>query len=291
MSFVYSQKENLSTSFFIKRRLTRILPLYWLAFILTLLAVVFIKDAGPKGLVIIVHALGLQSWYPGYVLDLNFTTWSISVEFVFYALFPLLLNLIKNWNNSKLLTGALLLWVLQSIQHFCFVNYLSDGSKKVEEFISAFPVWHLPTFFVGMAVARFALYAPERNLIRRFPLLSVLISVLGFLYIVYLPNPFLKYIHNGLLAPLYILLVLGLFFDRSALSRFLSTSYLSRLGDLSYGLFIFQYPLWLVCNKISSPQFATSTAFFYIYLFSVMTVSYLLNRFFEVPVRKYLRGE
>ncbi|NBQ47462.1 MAG: acyltransferase, partial [Sphingobacteriia bacterium] len=81
MTLVYQQKEGmLSPLYFYKKRLTRILPVYWLAFFITLLLVLVVKGAGPKGLVILLHALGLQTWNPGYVLDLNFTTWSVSIE-------------------------------------------------------------------------------------------------------------------------------------------------------------------------------------------------------------------
>src|SRR4051812_28237704 len=67
MSLVYGSK-SVSLNYFLKKRLTRILPLYWFAFVVTLLAVVFVLGSGPKGLVIILHFLGLQSWYSGYVL-------------------------------------------------------------------------------------------------------------------------------------------------------------------------------------------------------------------------------
>src|SRR4051812_37215282 len=49
MMLVYGpQAENLKPRTFYKKRLTRILPMYWLAFFLTLILVITVLGAGPK---------------------------------------------------------------------------------------------------------------------------------------------------------------------------------------------------------------------------------------------------
>jgi peptidoglycan/LPS O-acetylase OafA/YrhL len=251
--------------------------------------VVFVKGSSPKGLVVVLHALGLQSWDPGYVLDLNFTTWSISVEFVFYALFPFLLPWFLRQKAHNVLFLGILVWVVQSVQHYLFVNYLSDGSKKVEEFISAFPLWHLGTFFSGMVCARVISLDNLSEIVRSFSLTVFFVSLACFALVIYVPNHVLKYVHNGLLSPLFAMMVMGLYYDRSLVSRTLSRPIFGMLGDLSYGLFIFQYPLWVICTRLADQEFQSKSLFFFIYLFIVMTLSYLMNRWVEKPLREYLR--
>lgn len=291
MSLVYGKSPSpLSPLYFYKKRLSRIFPVYLLAFIITLLLVLFVKGAAPKGLVIVLHALGLQSWNPGYVLDLNYTTWSISVELFFYALFPFILKWMQKKSFQSVLLATTVLYLLQSWQHFYFVNHLSDGTKRVEEFISTFPLWQLGTFVSGMCAAQAIVQKKIPLLFQKAPLVFFFAAVFAFLWIIYLPNPILKYIHNGLLSPFFALIVLALYYDSSWLGKVLSRPALSRLGDLSYGIFVFQYPVWIVFTATCSIEFQQSNLYFFSFLLTVLLLSHLVNRFYEKPILKKLRA-
>jgi peptidoglycan/LPS O-acetylase OafA/YrhL len=292
MSLVYArQAKELTVSYFYKRRFSRIFPVYWLAFIITIISLVFLKQVYPRGFDIILHALGLQSLYPGHALDLNFTTWSISVELIFYLVFPFLLKWMMALSLRGLIIASIAIWFLQTLQHILFVNYLYDGTKPVQEFIDAFPVWHLPTFYAGMTTARFiALNAFGQKFTNNAILFFVLsLVVLG--CIIFTPNAIAPYIHNGLLSPVFMLLVVSLFYDTSFVNTSLSHRRVSSLGDVSYGLFIFQYPVWLICSKVASERFEKTGWFFLLYFACLLTVAALVNRFFEKPLLKKLRKE
>lgn len=290
MSMVYAkQGPGLKTSYFYKRRFSRIYPVYWLAFLWTIVVVLFLKDALPKGLIVILHALGLQSLYPGYLLDLNFTTWSISVELIFYLMFPFLLRWMMRFSLKRLIVVSSVIWVLQSVQHVLFVEYLYNGTKAMEEFISAFPLWHLSTFFAGMVTARLIALDAFSETFKKNALFIFVLTLLVFVFIIYLPNPFLKYIHNGLLSPLFLLVLVSLYYDRSFLHRILSNKQVSDLGNLSYGLFIFQYPVWVTCTELASPDFIESSWFFLIYFVCLLLVARLVNRYFERPMLRKIR--
>lgn len=292
MSMVYGkQNETLSAKLFFKRRLTRIYPLYLFAFIWTILVVLFINQASPKGLNILLHALGLQSLYPGHILDLNFTTWSISVELVFYFFFPFLLRWMLKLSIKKLVLYSLIIWSLQSIQHLVFINYLYNSTKAMEEFISAFPLWHLSTFFAGMVTARLIALDAFGSFIKQRALLLMALALILFVYLIYFPNPILPYIHNGLLSPLFMLLIISLYYDRSVIHTFLSNKHVSALGDLSYGLFIFQYPMWVTCSYFAKPEFEKSAWFFLLYFFCLIFVAAFINKYLEKPVLIWLRRE
>lgn len=292
MSMVYArQLPGLKVTYFYKRRFTRIFPVYWLAFTWTIMVVVFLNHASPRGLNIALHFLGLQSLYPGHVLDLNFPTWSISVELIFYILFPFFLKWMMKLPLKKLMLITFFIWLAQSLQHILFVEYVYNGSKAMEEFINTFPLWHLPTFFAGMAGARFIALNAFPVYFTRNAFLFLVLSLLIFVYIIFIPNPFLKYIHNGLLSPLFMLVVASLFYDTSVVNKTLSHKHLSRLGDLSYGLFIFQYPVWVMCSKLVNEHFVKTGWFFLLYTACLLFVTMIINRLFEKPVLKWLRRE
>lgn len=292
MTMVYAkQLPGLRPAYFYKRRVTRIYPVYFMAFLWTIIVVLFLKQASPKGLIVILHALGLQSLYPGYLLDLNYTTWSISVELVFYLLFPFLLNWMMRFPLKKLVLVTVVIWLLQSMQHILFINYVYNGTKAMEEFISAFPLWHLSTFFAGMVTARLIALEAFGDKFKNNTHLVFSLSLLFLIIIVFIPNPLLQYVHNGLLSPVFMLIITSLYYDKSFVNAGLSHKYLSQLGSLSYGLFIFQYPLWVTMTCLIKPEFVKSTWFFLAYFVMLLLVARLVNVYFEKPLLRKLRGE
>lgn len=292
MCMVYArQKGTLSTGYFYKRRFTRIYPVYLFAFLLTVLAVVFVNNASPKGLNLILHGLGLQSLNPGHVLDLNYPAWSISVELIFYLLFPFLLKWMLRLSLKNLVGISVILWLMQSLQHILFVEFVYSGTKVSEEFISTFPLWHIPTFFAGMTVARLIELDAFPAIFKKRALLILIPALFLFGYILCVPNPVLKYIHNGLLAPLFLLVIVSLYYDRSVVNKVLSNASVSRLGDFSYGLFIFQYPVWVACTAVADEVFVKTTLFFFVYLALLFLFAGLVNRYFEKPLLRKLRRE
>jgi peptidoglycan/LPS O-acetylase OafA/YrhL len=289
MSLVYSASENLSAKEFYFKRASRIVPLYLFGFLITLILLLFMVHASPKGIVIVAHALMLQSFYPGYVLDLNFPSWTISVEIVFYLLFPLLMRGMQNFGNLRLGIFIVVLWLLQSFQHVYFVDHVHSGTKASEEFISAFPLWHLPTFMCGMACALLIRRGQWSAGSVKFVGLAVLLGWLLLALIIRFQNPFVPYIHNGLLVPVFVLIVGGLYYDRSLIHRLMSARMLRSLGDLSYAFFIFQYPVWLVCKQLSTPAWQVQSSFFFFYLGCLIVFSASMHRFVEKPVMVWLR--
>jgi peptidoglycan/LPS O-acetylase OafA/YrhL len=290
MCLVYApQVLTLTPREFYFKRLSRILPMYWLAFIASILLILFVLHASPKGLVVVVHFLGLQSFYSGYVLDLNFTAWSISVELVFYSVFPFLLRWMMRMSPGRALYVILQIWVLQTIQHTLFVENLYDGTKRMEEFISAFPLWHIPTFLGGMAAARFIHDDGLPEGVRKITAPVFLACLAVFAWVVLIPNPILKYVHNGLLMPVFALTILSLYYDKGVIHRVFSNRVLVRLGDLSYAIFIFQYPVWMACTAFSDESSARRSSFFISYFLILILFAWLANSFLEKPVLRYLR--
>jgi len=287
MSLVYPQLKRSEALHFWKRRLTRLAPLYLIAFLITLILVLFVKQALPKGMVIITHALMLQSLYPGFALDLNYPTWSISVEIFFYACFPFINQFILNRSVKQILSIFFVLWVLSSIQHYVFIHHLYNGEKRTAEFIDAFPLWHLSTFVGGMLTAHYTFKRIGSDIFTRFASLFLLVSLMMLLLIAIVKNPIQPYIHNGLLMPCYASIVLALYGGKTVLGRLMSTPLLSRSGDLSFAVFLFQYPLWLVMHD--GLHLVNGSVGFLIYLLALVGLAILVHQKIEQPLIQRFR--
>jgi len=289
MSLVYGQHEKINPKDFYFKRFTRIFPLYWLAFVFSFLLVLFINHASPKGLVIITHALGLQSCYAGFVLDLNYPTWSVSVELFFYACFPFVMVYMQKLTTQKLILFALIIWLMQTIEHIVLIHSIGHKGKVSEEFINAFPLWHLPTFFMGMITALIIL---RENVPYFFKTKSVYVLASCFLLLVYIvmfPNPIQRYIHNGLLSPVFALIIVALYFDKSIIGKTLNNNLLSKTGKISFSIFLFQYPIWILFNHFANKSFLDSGYFFAFYLIFLILFSSAVYLFIEKPLLKLLR--
>jgi peptidoglycan/LPS O-acetylase OafA/YrhL len=109
-------------------------------------------------------------------------------------------------------------------------------------FIKFGPLQHLPSFLFGMALASLSDLIPERSRLR------TLLGIVGFgaLYIVLFFGSHMPYLfmHDGLLMPLYGMVVLALA-GRNFLVRLFSVYPLIVIGEASYCLYLLHFNLWL----------------------------------------------
>lgn len=144
---------------FIVNRLARLWPLH----ALTLLSVIMFMRAdsqafdGPgilaKGYSFVANFFLLQSWVPtlSYAFSWNAVSWSISTELFFYAMFPLLLWLIKIRPIYAVLAGVLPLIVIAAAASI-FRLPVAGGvlDLTIASLLYAFPVSRLFEFVAGM---------------------------------------------------------------------------------------------------------------------------------------------
>lgn len=292
--FVYSQKEFSARNFFAARA-GRILPLYYLGFFLALFAVLVLRDVPPWRGSIVAQGLLIHAWIPGMSLTINYPAWSVSVEAFFYLMFPLLLILSRKISMRNFMLLAIVFWLL-SIGQNMFVQHLvyDPSSSKAGDFIMYFPPWHLNTFVSGIASGM--IFLSWRNKITTtgpVPLVLALVALAGLItFLVIENNPLRHLMHLGMLAPLYAMIVLGIALDRTIVSRVLSLKPMQFLGEISYGIYLLQFPVWAFmeyATKNTGFDLASTTGFYT--CFSILLlVSALSYRFFESPLRVYIRG-
>jgi peptidoglycan/LPS O-acetylase OafA/YrhL len=135
---------------FLRRRGARILPLYWLTLALALVVDLIVGQH--VALSAITTFPLLQSWIPAVKAPfaVNVPAWSLSVELVFYLLFPLLYRLASQIPaRLRLPTVGGLALISLGIAVVC--GFLPYG--KGEVLSTTFPPSRLPEFFAGIVLA------------------------------------------------------------------------------------------------------------------------------------------
>lgn len=284
----YYDKEVLPFKSFMIKRTARIYPLYLLAFIITFVLMMMVYDAFPKGSSIILQALTLQAWVPGIALEINYPGWSISNEMFFYVLFPFLIPLFKKMSSSLQYIVVIGFWAFNLVLHIYFFQWFGDGGTKSEEFVMAFPLWHLNGFLFGIMCGLFILNRRDKQNNLWLARLAYVIGVLGIYSILFVPNMLQAYTHNGLLSPFYFLIIAGLSLDTSWLMKLISKRIPVLLGEASYGMYMLQFPVYIVFSYLIGVQELT-TLQFYMYLLILIVVSIVVYYAFETTMRRKIQ--
>jgi peptidoglycan/LPS O-acetylase OafA/YrhL len=274
-------------------RFSRIYPVYILAFSLTCLHYLDIlsKIKPPK---VWANIFLYQAWIPEYALSFNIAAWSLSVEVFFYLLLPLLLIWAMRRSAKQVIWFSLGFWIVSQLIHSFLTIRLMPGA---ENFLGYFPLFHLNAFLFGLAGGIWYLTYSSRftvsQSLNRICLIVAVGTVLLLLslraYLSTFPNSFS--LDVGLLAPLFLMIILTLAWDTSRLSHGLSHPGLVTLGDASYALYILHVPIrWLfgdllaITGKVMAPDIA-----FIIYVPVTIALCIVVFKYIERPARDWLR--
>jgi len=281
----------LSYGDFIKRRFARIAPVYYLALLLAVLPILYfhyfkhaLRLEHNFYFKFILSALFLQAYIPGYALVLNGVAWTISVEFLFYFLFPFLVVLLKKSRVFIVLTIVLFV-ISQSVEIFLAHNESEIYVQRLGFFFFN-PVAHLNEFMIGMTGAYFYFLIKDKDYFK-----SRLIS-LGLLAIIVVLIHLLSsnaVILSALLVPIFMLLIIAVAVENPKL---LNWTPLVFIGEISYGIYILQRPVhYYVVDQINSKYFhLTGSSLFYIYFLSLLAISSLSYYIIERPLRRKINS-
>ena len=288
IAYFNKQKQHIDAMKYYINRFARIFPLYLFALFLVVVQYaasgyeIKLRD-------VVLGSLGIHAWYPPSSFTLNFPGWSLSVELFFYALFPFLLNRFYtrfSWQKVALIVAFI--WILSQI----FINaalvspFYKGELTNSYFFLFYFPLLHVNQFLVGNLAGLYVMFLYKgagRNY--DFVILSILLVFVALikadLYITY---------HNGLLAVLFVPLIVLITLNTGYITRLFSRKAFIFLGEISFSIYILQYPVYLFCIRIfESAGIQSKALIFYSYLVFLIIVSALCYRFIEVPARNKIK--
>jgi peptidoglycan/LPS O-acetylase OafA/YrhL len=267
---------------FYLRRFARIYPLYLLALVLTLAYHFFIKN-GHTHLAqkLPFESIMLQTWlYPG---SINYPAWSVSCEVFFYFTFPFYILKLNNYPLKSLVIltiSALVITLLVSYAlYFTPFPFLRADLK--EGYLVYHPILRFPTFLTGNLLGIMYL----RNV--RVPKSILTTLFLVGCFCIYLWS--LNQIKMGLslkqfgFVLTYVAIIVALLQSPDFSTKYLTRPSFILLGDISYGVYLLQYPVYSFTLLFAYELHPLMH--FFIYLSLLILVSYLAYQYFEKPLR------
>lgn len=282
MIIAYKAKKINETKYFIAR-IARIYPLYFCALLAVYLLNICVYKNPPSALVFLSNLLCIQSWTPSIALTLNSPSWSISVEFFFYAAFPFLVKYIYSKFNLILITICTIgLWLLSQMA----AQYLETNRTLLldSNFIYFFPLMHFNDFLIGNLAALFFLKYHNRISFELNDLILILLFLGLFLLLKYHYLPL--QLHNGGLAIFFVPILIFLSIKKGIIHKILSWKPFVFLGEISFSIYILQLPVYLFYHFAF--YYIGLTFNFYIYLIFLIIISSFSYLWIEIPAKKMI---
>ena len=286
----YNYREGLNKREFWISRFARVYPVYLVALLLGL-AYSFAPASGSDGhhlwLQFGLTATLLQSWYQPFAESFNGPGWTLSVEALFYAVFPFVLGWMRRVNKGLFLV---LCAVYASVLFVPLLwSYLAAGSRwplAVAHFMtwSRLPPMHLPLFVIGtwLGIAYRTKAAAGRS---RWPLW--LGGTAGLVLLCLAPSELQEPARRGLLAISYGSLIYGL---ASVRDGWLTNRWMVLGGEISYSIYILQMPVMRtvlgVTRRFGVGYYGGVAAV----VLTLIPLSFLAYRFVELPARLAIRN-
>lgn len=279
---------------FYVNRVARIYPVHVLSFLLVMPFFLkpLLQEPAVTSLKMLVNALLLQAWVPDvrFYFSINNPSWSISNEFFFYALFPLVVWFLRRRNGLRVKQAAgcmIGIWLITiSVAQ-------AIGQSLYEQWaLFIFPLMRLMDFLAGIALA--SIYpalepAAEKagpGPLRLLEFLSAAAVLASVCFSSHMPSPLLK---AAYWYPAAILAICTFAFGKGFLSRVLSSRRLVFLGEASFSFYMLHLPVQRFLGYVLPVERLHPAALSLINLAAALTVSGIVFVWFEKPMRAWIR--
>jgi len=230
---------------FFVARFARIYPVYFVTMIVSGIVYAAQFRSPIHIIAYVADLLLLQSWSMRMINFFNTNAWTLSCEAFFYLVFPFIFMAIRPKSQTRAIAwlaaffalamaAPLVLITLYPVPAWTesFAHVAGDGAVFT---VSRLPALALPEFLAGVAVGwLFLRFKPAQKTAAFLAPLGALLLAAALLAADRLPYIAL---HNGLLIPIYTVLVLGLS-QTNRLTRLLSGRVLILLGEASYAFYL-----------------------------------------------------
>lgn len=290
MIIAYNNRKDVNFIEYLKNRFARIYPVYLLA-ILLIIGIKLGSDVNVPDLFLSLFMF--QSWIPGKALVINLPGWSLSVELLFYVTFPFLINIIYTKQKLKFTTiWIILFWLVSQILfHLIVYGVIKIPNYSIRD-IHYHPLMHLNEFLVGNLAGLFFVKKLKNHQNNYLIIILIIIALI----ILLLRFPIGLIFHNGLLAVLFVPLILFISMSNDKITTVFSQNIFIFLGEMSFGLYILQAPIWIVFSDYRMQKYLgldkqlDFSISFLIRLTLLLIISALSYLFFEKPLRTIIKN-
>lgn len=252
-------------------------------------------------------------------------TWSISTEWFFYLMFPIIAPIVLFVRRARtaIVVGLLwcvFWWVLMSlvntnmvpIENWAVDHYGPIASAKTatqdsfQRWLLYFsPYARIGEFILGCIVAQAYLICVDRpigtlerklGLVIQFVALLTVTFLCFFIYAKSAPLFLVNVQYNFALAPTIAILIFCSARYGGTLTLLLSSRPMVWLGDISYEIYLIHFPVFVFVKRTFQIYLQPSQSYqnwpyeFLIGLALLAPISFALHRFYDVPVRRWLRS-
>jgi peptidoglycan/LPS O-acetylase OafA/YrhL len=281
-------------------RVARLYPAYLLAFVLAApFALQRWAGAMPSatlraGTVALASLLLVQAWYPPIARLWNAPGWSTSVVLAFYAAFPFVVARLSRLRRRGLWLAFAGAWGLSLAGPLLWLWLRPDG--PVADLTWNEPRWLLALkfhpvprageFLAGVVLG--LLHGRGLGLGRAAALAGPLALAAAVAVLAWGGAPY-PLLHNGLLVPLFALVILSVASGRGPLARLLGWGPARTLGDASFAIYVLQEPLYMWGHYLAGEARSVTVGFLVAWALGTIAVALVVARLVERPARRALR--
>lgn len=286
-----------SAATFYVARFARIYPVYALGMLIAIPPAIWWHNPHATLAATAVAGLTLtQAWLPWSAVSWNPPGWSLSVEAVFYALFPILGVAIARVAVTRRVIWGLALWLMMLIPPAFYLAAQPDGVTDGWLNNSAYwmlhlqmnPILHLPEFAAGIALGR--LYTARRG-VEWFSSDLVCSGLMALSVASLVTDHVLPFVlvHNGVFDPLYAATLYALACNSGKATAALRLTPVVLLGEASYVLYMLHVPLYDWLLRVRPDTSSASVRVFVVYFCCAVGAALLVHAGLERPARRIIR--